>query len=122
MADMSGKSYNDTQGPNATVDVTDQKELEAVRAARRDGTLGEEAPATYGSGLGERVAAHASDLAAGVKSRASGLYDEAATLAGQRAGEVTREARTMISELVETKPVHLVLGAALAGYLFGRFG
>ena len=122
MADMSGKSYNETQGAKAKVDVTDQKELEAVRAARLDGTLGEEPLASGGSGLGERVAAHASDLAAGVKSRASDLYDEAATLAGQRAGEVTREARTMISELVETKPVHLVLGAALAGYLFGRFG
>ena len=122
MADMSGKSYNETQGPNAKVDVTDQKDLEAVRAARRDGTLGEEPLPTGGSGLGERVSAHASDLASGVKSRASGLYDEAATLAGQRAGEVTREARTMIRDLVESKPVHLVLGATLVGYLFGRFG
>jgi hypothetical protein len=120
MADMSGKSYNQTQGPNAEVDVTEDREIEAVRAARRDGTLGEETAGA--SGLGERVAAKASDMTAGLKSRASDLYDEAATLAGQRAGEVTREAKTMIGDLVESRPVHLVLGAALVGYLFGRFG
>src|SRR5262245_58144576 len=119
MTDMTGKSYNETAPLGAEVDATNERELEAVRAARRDGTLGE----AQGSGtVGERVAETVTNARERVAEAASGLYAGAKGLVRGRAGEVGTETRMTMTRLVEERPLTLFLGAALAGFLLGRFG
>ena len=126
MADMGGKSYNETAPLGAKVDLTDERELEAVRAAKQDGTIGE----AYGSGsvrervaeAGERVAQGVATASTAVREKASGLYDEAAALVRGRSAEVVGETKLSFAQLVEHRPLQLVAGAALIGFLFGRFG
>ena len=119
MADLTGKSYNETAPRGAEVDLTEQRALEAVRAAKRDGTLGE----AYGSdSLGERIG----DGVA-TRARRSGARHPTSTARRPRwfaaaPDEVAAESRAMLDRWVDQRPVQLVLGAALVGFLFGKFG
>ena len=119
MADLTGKSYNETAPRGAEVDLTEQRALEAVRAAKRDGTLGE----AYGSdSLGERIGDGVATARETIRGTASNLYGEATSMVRGRAGEVAAESRAMLDRWVDQRPVQLVLGAALVGFLFGKFG
>jgi len=132
MSDTGGKSYNETAAFGTDLDLSGEREIEAVRAAKRDGSI-EEAEGFGTAGPSSVIGEHVADgvaLARDGLSRAgkraattaSNMSGEVGNLVRSRASEVAGEAKTMASQLVEAKPVHLILGAAFVGYLFGRFG
>jgi hypothetical protein len=119
MSSTGGKSYNETAPLGADIDATDERQLEAVRTMKRDGSLEE----AEGSGtLGERVSSRVSDAAEAVRETASSLYDDAREITRERVGAVTQGARSSVGDVVERRPLQILLGVAAAGFLLGRFG
>jgi hypothetical protein len=119
MSSTGGKSYNETAPFGADIDLTDERQLEAVRTMKRDGSLEQvEEPGT----LGERVTGKISDAAATARETASELYDEAREMTRGRIDDVTQGARSSVEDIIERRPLQVLLGAAAAGFLLGRFG
>jgi uncharacterized protein YjbJ (UPF0337 family) len=130
MADMGGKSYKDTAPLGAAVDLSGEKELEAIRTMKQEGSLdASSGDATLRSQLSEGAAQvtdelreRAGELYDDALRRAGGLYDEAVERAGAVASDAADEARSRFDRLVEERPVQLLLGVGLMGYFLGRFG
>jgi hypothetical protein len=119
MSSTGGKSYNETAPLGAEVDVTDERQLEAVRSMRRDGTLEQ---AQDSDSLGTRLSESISDAVGSVQETASDLYGEARDMASGRVDAVAQGARSSAQDVIDRRPLQVLLGAAAVGFLLGRFG